>query len=96
MLPGVRRHPVGTRSSWAAARARRSGTVSIVASSRGALRGWHICFKGPDRFLAGEQIGAIAGANAMKLNGWERLVGEYSKQFGTVRRNGPPKAAQRS
>jgi hypothetical protein len=63
--------------------------------SRGAA-GWHICFNVPDRFLAGKPIGTIAGANAMKLKGWERLVGEYSKQFGTVTRNGPPKAAQRS
>lgn len=58
--------------------------------------GWHICFDVLDRFLAGKPIGAIAGVNAMKFKGWERLVGEYAKQFGTDTPNGPPKAAQRS
>jgi uncharacterized protein YndB with AHSA1/START domain len=44
--------------------------------------GWHICFDVLDRFLAGKPIGASAGVNAMKFAGWQRLVGEYAKQFG--------------
>jgi len=43
--------------------------------------GWHICFDVLDRLLSGTPIGRIAGADAMKF-GWQRLVGEYSKQFG--------------
>ena len=44
--------------------------------------GWHICFDVLDRLLAGTPIGRIAGANATK-SGWQRLVGEYAKQFGS-------------
>ena len=43
--------------------------------------GWHICFDVLDRFLAGEPIGRIAGPDAMKFQGWQRLTGEYAKQF---------------
>lgn len=43
--------------------------------------GWHICFDVLDRHLAGKPIGRIAGSAAMKLNGWQRLNAEYSKQF---------------
>jgi uncharacterized protein YndB with AHSA1/START domain len=45
--------------------------------------GWHICFDVLDGLLAGEPIGRIAGPEAMKLGGWQRLVGEYAKQFGS-------------
>ncbi|HTZ98373.1 MAG TPA: SRPBCC family protein [Terriglobales bacterium] len=48
--------------------------------------GWHISFDVLDRLLDGNPIGRIAGADAMKF-GWQRLVGEYAKQFGTE----PPK-----
>jgi hypothetical protein len=48
--------------------------------------GWHISFDVLDRLLSGNPIGRIAGADAMKF-GWQRLVGEYAKQFGTE----PPK-----
>jgi len=58
--------------------------------------GWHICFDVLDRFLAGEPIGAIAGINAMKFAGWQRLVGEYAKQFGVEPPAWPAKAAQES
>jgi len=58
--------------------------------------GWHICFDVLDRFLAGNPIGAIAGVNAMKFAGWQRLVAEYAKQFGAETPNRPPKAAQES
>jgi len=44
--------------------------------------GWHICFDVLDRLLAGAPIGPIAGPGAMKAAGWQRLVGEYAKQFG--------------
>jgi len=56
--------------------------------------GWHICFDVLDRFLAGKPIGAIAGINAMKFAGWQRLVAEYAKQFGTETSNLPPQAGQ--
>jgi len=56
--------------------------------------GWHISFDVLDRLLAGEPIGRIAGADAIKF-GWQRLVGEYAKQFGAETPNWPPKAAQK-
>ena len=43
--------------------------------------GWHIAFDVLDRVLSGNPIGRIAGADAMKLEGWKRLTGEYAKQF---------------
>jgi uncharacterized protein YndB with AHSA1/START domain len=44
--------------------------------------GWHVCFDVLERLLAGEPIGRICGPEAMKVAGWQRLVGEYTKQFG--------------
>src|SRR5438552_10760872 len=44
--------------------------------------GWHICFDVLERLLAGEPIGRIVGAEAMKFGGWQRLHAEYAKQFG--------------
>jgi hypothetical protein len=44
--------------------------------------GWHICLDVLDRLLAGQPIGRIAGAEAMKFGGWRRLHAEYAKQFG--------------
>ena len=44
--------------------------------------GWHICFDLLERRLAGEPIGRIAGAEAMKFDGWQRLSAEYAEQFG--------------
>jgi len=58
--------------------------------------GWHICIDVLGRFLAGEAIGLIAGAAAMRMDGWKRLVGEYGKQFGMEAPSGPSKAAQKS
>src|SRR5215831_9222366 len=49
--------------------------------------GWHISFDVLDRLLAGQPISRIAGADAMKFAGWQRLVAEYAKQFGME----PPK-----
>ena len=58
--------------------------------------GWHISFDLLARLLAGQPIGPIAGARAMKFEGWQRLVAEYTKQFGVEPPNWPPKAAQKS
>jgi uncharacterized protein YndB with AHSA1/START domain len=44
--------------------------------------GWHICFDVLERLLAGQPIGRIVGAEAMKFGGWQRLNAEYAKQFG--------------
>ena len=44
--------------------------------------GWHICFDVLDRLLSGTPIGRIAGPEAMKFGGWQRLNAEYARQFG--------------
>jgi uncharacterized protein YndB with AHSA1/START domain len=44
--------------------------------------GWHVCFDVLDRVLGGTPIGRIAGLDAMKFGGWQRLHAEYAKQFG--------------
>jgi len=44
--------------------------------------GWQVCFDVLARFLAGRPIGRMVGPDVMKLDGWERLVGEYAKQLG--------------
>ena len=43
--------------------------------------GWQICLDVLERFVAGEPIGRIVGAEAMKFE-WPRLNAEYAKQFG--------------
>jgi hypothetical protein len=58
--------------------------------------GWHICFEVLERLLAGEPIGRIAGADAMKFGSWQRLVAEYARQFGVETPKSPPQAAQNS
>jgi hypothetical protein len=55
--------------------------------------GWHISFDVLGRLLAGEPIVPIAGADAMRSAGWQRLVAEYGKQFGVEPPKWPPKAA---
>ena len=57
--------------------------------------GWHISLDVLDRFLAGDPIGRIAGADAMKFAGWQRLVGEYAMLFGTEPPKATPKVAQK-
>lgn len=47
--------------------------------------GWHICFDVLDRLLSGNPIGRIIGADAMKFAGWQRLVAEYARQFGSAK-----------
>jgi len=44
--------------------------------------GWHIALDVLDRLLNGNPISRIAGADAMKFAGWQRLNAEYAKQFG--------------
>ena len=44
--------------------------------------GWHIAFDVLDRLLDGTPIGRIAGGDAMKFEGWQRLHAEYAQQFG--------------
>jgi uncharacterized protein YndB with AHSA1/START domain len=56
--------------------------------------GWHICFDVLARLLAGQPIGRIVGAEAMKFGGWQRLNAEYAKQFG-VETPGWPSRPQR-
>lgn len=58
--------------------------------------GWHIAFDVLDRLLSGNPIGRIAGSEAMKFAGWQRLCAEYATQFGIKSYDGPPKAAQKS
>lgn len=50
--------------------------------------GWHICFDVLDRLLAGTPIGRIAGGTTMQNGNWQRLVAEYSKQFGIEKKKG--------
>ncbi len=57
--------------------------------------GWHICFDVLERLLAGEPMGRIAGGEAMKLDGWQRLNAEYARQFGIETPDGAPKAARK-
>jgi len=56
--------------------------------------GWHICFDVLDRLLAGQPIGRIAGAEAMKFSGWQRLTAEYAKQFAVEAPKWQPKRDQ--
>jgi len=58
--------------------------------------GWHICFDVLDYLLSGTPIGPIAGGDAMKFAGWQRLNAEYAKQFGVETPNWAPKQAQNS
>ena len=58
--------------------------------------GWHISFDVLDRLLSGTPIGRIAGGDAMKFAGWQRLNAEYAKQFGVETPNWPPQAAHKS
>jgi uncharacterized protein YndB with AHSA1/START domain len=44
--------------------------------------GWHICFDVLELLLGGHPLGRIAGPDAMKVSGFQRLTGEYAQQFG--------------
>ena len=54
--------------------------------------GWHICFEVLTQVLSGIAVARIAGADAMKSEGWPRLVAQYAKQFGTEKPQQPPNA----
>jgi uncharacterized protein YndB with AHSA1/START domain len=54
--------------------------------------GWHICLDVLERLLAGEPIGRIVGAEALKFDGWQRLTAEYAEQFGIEAPGGPPRS----
>ena len=57
--------------------------------------GWHISFDVLERLLAGEPIGRIVGAEAMKFSGWQRLNTEYAKLFGVETPGWQPNAPKR-
>ncbi len=57
--------------------------------------GWHISFDVLERLLAGEPIGRIAGADAMKFEGWQRLTAEYARQFSVETPARAPNAPKR-
>ena len=44
--------------------------------------GWHICLDVLDHLLDGKPLGRMAGMEVMKFAGWQRLNGEYARQFG--------------
>ncbi len=56
--------------------------------------GWHISFDVLERMLAGNPMQRMAGADAMKFAGWQRLVGEYAAQFGGGAPNWKPNAPE--
>jgi uncharacterized protein YndB with AHSA1/START domain len=58
--------------------------------------GWHISLDVLERLLAGDPIGRLTSSDAMKSEGWQRLVAEYAKQFGVEPPKWPPKAAKES
>jgi len=56
--------------------------------------GWHISFDVLERLFAGEPIGRIVGGDAMRFEGWQRLVRDYAKQFGAETPNWAPRQAR--
>ena len=65
-----------------------SGEHSMGAAGR------HVCFDVLDRLLGDRPIGRIVGPEAMKFGGWQRLNGEYAKQFGVETFGWPPSATK--
>ncbi len=57
--------------------------------------GWHISLDALDHMLSGTPIGRIAGGDAMKFAGWQRLNGEYAQLFGVDSPAWPPNAPKR-
>jgi uncharacterized protein YndB with AHSA1/START domain len=73
-LKGTQGGPGGTRLTlW--------HNINRGFISMGAA-GWHICFEVLDRLLADQPLGRTVGPDAMKVEGWQRLNGEYAKMFG--------------
>jgi len=56
--------------------------------------GWHIALDVLDRLLGGTPIGRLVGDDAVRLAGWQRLTGEYAKQFGVEAPKWTPRPAQ--
>ena len=54
--------------------------------------GWHICIDVLDQLIAGDPIGRIVGADAMKIGAWKRLTAEYAALFGIETARQPPNA----
>lgn len=44
--------------------------------------GWHLCLDVLEGLLAGQPIGRLVGAEALKHEGWQRLCAEYAAQLG--------------
>jgi hypothetical protein len=44
--------------------------------------GWHISLDVLERWMGGDPNGRIAGPEAMRFEGWQRLTEEYGRQFG--------------
>lgn len=57
--------------------------------------GWHICLDVLAQILSGIVIARIAGADATKSDGWQRLRAEYARQFGKETPNSPPEPTDR-
>lgn len=70
-----------------------SATIDHRYVSMGAA-GWHVSLDVLARLLSGNPIGRIAGGDAMKFEGWQRLNGEYAKEFGVELPSWPPRAAK--
>jgi uncharacterized protein YndB with AHSA1/START domain len=68
-------------------------TINRRFISMGAA-GWHISLDTLDHLLSGTPIGRMAGADAMKFSGWQRLNAEYAKQFGVEPPSWPPDASK--
>ena len=49
--------------------------------ARGAA-GWHLGLDVLDRARSGEPVGRTVGPDAMKVDGWQRLLGEYATLLG--------------
>jgi len=77
------------------AQVRKDGEKWTLLLVREGAAGWHICFDVLERLLAGEPIGRIVGAEAMKFGGWQRLNAEYANQSGVEAPGWPPKAPKR-
>jgi len=60
-------------------------------TSMGAA-GWHICLDVLDHLLSGTPLGHMAGGEALKFGGWQRLNAEYAG--GLEVPSWPPKVAQ--
>lgn len=58
--------------------------------------GWHVCLDVLDHLLSGTPIGRIAGPDAMKFDGWQRLNTEYAQQFGVTAPSWPSREGQKS